>query len=236
MMRAIFPYDDEERLKDEFFSNVEVGFFVEVGASRPIDKSQTFRMEKRGWKGVLIEPQPELAAWLRRDRSVPVYAVACSSRANAGRTMPLLVGAWAHASLNSDYYIPGHKGRKFQTVDVPVTTVDDILLGVGAPAPIDFISIDVEFHEMEVLDGFDIARWRPRLILIEDVPADLQIHRYLRRRGYKWVRRTGVNSWYVPDQTPMAVSLFGRWQFIRKHVLGVPIRRLRDAKRRWRQQ
>jgi FkbM family methyltransferase len=232
-MRAIFPDQDEIRLKDEFFRDTQRGFFVDVGAFEPVERSQTFAMEQRGWKGVLIEPQPAVAARLRSERSVPVYAVACSSRANAGKTMPLLVAGGMHASLKPDYYIAGFKDKKLDTVDVPIMAVDDILREIGAPAPIDFVSIDVEFHELEVLDGFDIAHWRPRLILIEDVPADLRIHRYLRRRGYKWVRRTGLNSWYVPDQTPMPVSLFGRWQFIRKHILGVPFRRLRDAKRRW---
>jgi FkbM family methyltransferase len=232
-MRAIFPDQEEIRLKDEFFRDTQRGFFVDVGANEPVEQSQTYAMEQRGWKGVLIEPQPAVAARLRSERRVPVYAVACSARANAGKTMPLLVGGGMHASLKPDYYIAGFKDKKLDTVEVPIMTVDDILREIDAPGPIDFISIDVEFHELEVLDGFDIAHWRPRLILIEDVPADLRIHRYLRRRGYKWVRRTGLNSWYVPEQTPMPVSLFGRWQFIRKHILGVPFRRLRDAKRRW---
>ena len=45
-----------------------------------------------------------------------------------------------------------------------------------------------------------------------------------------------MNGWYVPKDMPVPMSLFGRWQFFRKHVLGVPMRRLRDAKRRWRRQ
>jgi len=131
---------------------------------------------------------------------------------------------------------PGSRGRALETVEVPIRTLDDILEDAGAPTPLDFVSIDVEFHEIEVLDGFNIRRWRPRLILIEDVRADLRIHRYLRRRGYAWVRRTGLNSWYMPEPAELPVSLFGRWQFVRKHILAVPLRRLRDAKRRWRRQ
>jgi FkbM family methyltransferase len=232
-MRSIFPDQDEISLKNDFFRDTPRGFFVDVGAFEPVRKSQSYDMEQRGWKGVLIEPQPAVAARLRSERSVPVYAVACSSRANAGKTMPLLIGGGMCASLNPDYYIAGFKGKTLDSVEVPIMTIDDILQEIGAPSPIDFISIDVEFHEVEVLDGFDVALWQPRLILIEDVPADLRIHGYLRRRGYKWVRRTGLNSWYVPEQTSMPVSLFGRWQFIRKHILGVPLRRLRDTKRRW---
>jgi FkbM family methyltransferase len=233
MVRAIFPDEDEARLKEDFFHNTRRGFFVDVGAFEPVRWSQTYALEQRGWNGVLIEPQPDVAARLRNQRRVPVYEVACSSPANSGKLLPLHLGGGRHASLREDYYIAGFKDKKLATVEVKVRTLDEILTAVGAPTPIDFVSIDVEFHELEVLDGFDLERWRPRLILIEDVAAGLQLHRYLRRRGYKWMRRTGLNGWYVPEDVSISVGLFGRWQFIRKHVLGVPFRRLRDAKRRW---
>ena len=232
-VRAIFPDEDEVWLKEDFFRSTQRGFFVDVGAFEPIEGSQSYALEQRGWNGVLIEPQPDVAARLRNQRRVPVYEVACSSPASSGKLLPLHVGGGMHASLREDYYIAGFKNWKLATVQVKIRTLDDILTEVGAPIPIDFVSIDVEFHEIEVLDGFDLERWRPRLILIEDVAAGLQLHRYLRRRGYKWVRRTGLNGWYVPEDMPVSVSLFGRWQFIRKHILGVPFRRLRDAKRRW---
>ena len=56
-------------------------------------------------------------------------------------------------------------------------TLDDILEQAEAPMPIDFVSIDVEGHEVEVLSGFDLARWRPRLILVEDHVTNLATHR-----------------------------------------------------------
>ena len=85
-----------------------------------------------------------------------------------------------------------------------------------------------------MLDGFDLERWRPRLILIEDLAFNLHIHRHLTRRGYKWVRRTGINGWYVPADAPIDVGWFGRLQFFRKHYLGTPFRLLREWKRRQR--
>ena len=235
-MRAVFPHRDEALLRDEFFRGTGRGFFVEVGACEPVEESQSYALEQRGWQGVLIEPQPGPAERLRRQRRAAVYEVACSSRANAGRVMPLSVGGRMLASLQPDYYIAGFENRQLAVVNVPVRTLDDILVEAGAPTPIDFVSIDVEYHELEVLDGFDIARWCPRLILIEDIVADLRIHHYLCARGYRWIRRTGQNGWYVPEPMAAPVSLFGHWQFLRKHVLAVPIRRLRDAKRRWLQQ
>jgi hypothetical protein len=53
----------------------------------------------------------------------------------------------------------------------------------------------------------------------------------MRAQGYKRVRRTGNNSWYVPGETDFPNSLFGRWQLLRKYYLSLPVRRLRDRLR-----
>jgi len=228
-MRAIFPGDAEERLKAEFFRTTPAGFFVDVGANAPKDGSQTWPMESRGWTGVLVEPQPDLAERLRQERRAKVYAVACSTPQNAGKTLTLYL-AGIQSSLKPDFYAAGM--QRSGTCDVPIMTLDQVLEDAGAPRALDFVSIDVEGHDIEVLDGFDLARWRPRLLLIEDVVQNLTLHRYLIRRGYRWFRRTGINSWYVPAGAAERVSLTGRLQFLRKYYLGLPFRVLREKKRR----
>jgi FkbM family methyltransferase len=236
-MRAIFPHHVENELKEAFFDRSTRGFFVDVGANDPKLASQTWHLEQLGWDGVLIEPQPDLAEELRKFRRTKVYAVACSSPANAGKSLPLHVAGsphmtGIHASFDPNFAVPDM--RRMGVIEVPVKTLDEILIDVKAPVPIDFVSIDVETHEIEVLEGFDISKWRPRLMLIEDLALDLRLHRYITRRGYKWIRRTGLNGWYVPADSPMRVSLFGRFQFLRKHYLATPFRRLREHSRRWR--
>jgi FkbM family methyltransferase len=230
-MMAIFPFEAQEDLKDEFFRGTSNGYFVDVGANDPQDGSQTWRFEQLGWDGVLVEPQHDLAARLQRERRGKVYAVACSSPQNSGKSMTLNV-AGIHSSLDPAFYVAGM--RRAGTSEVILRTLDEILIDAKAPAPLDFVSIDVEGHEIEMLEGFDLARWRPRLILIEDIALNLRIHRHLTRRGYKWIRRVGINGWYVPNDSPMTVSLAGRLQFFRKHYLGVPFRNLREWKRRLR--
>jgi hypothetical protein len=83
-------------------------------------------------------------------------------------------------------------------IEVPIRTLDSILTEAGTPEQFDFLSIDVEGHEIEVLRGFDIAWWRPQLILLEDHVADLARHRYLKAAGYRLIRRYENNGWYVP--------------------------------------
>lgn len=230
--RAIFPWIVEQQLREEFFAGTPKGFFVDVGANDPIEGSQTWHLEQKGWRGVLIEPQPMLAQKLKERRATLVFPCACSSPQNAGKTLPFQL-AGIQSSLNLNFFVAGM--RKDEIIEVPVRTLDDILTEAKAPVPIDLLSIDVESHEIDVLSGLTLKRWQPRLIFIEDTVLNLRLHRVLQSHGYKWVRRTGLNAWYVPIESSMSVSLFGRWQFFRKYYFGTPFRNVREAKRKVRE-
>jgi FkbM family methyltransferase len=220
--------EEEQRLIAEFFGGKR-GYFVEVGANEPRLRSQTYHLEQAGWTGLLIEPQPDVAERLRRERTARVFAVACSSTDNDGRTLPLHV-AGPLSSLDRSGMAPSAVPER--VIDVPVRTLDGILQEAGAPQNFDFLSIDVEGHELEVLRGFDLQHWRPQLILLEDHVADLSKHRYLRQAGYRIVRRYENNGWYVPADAD--VPCFTRWEILRKYYLALPIRQLRNVSRRLR--
>lgn len=138
----------------------------------------------------------------------------------------------AFSSFDPNLAVTGIRPDK--TIDVPVRTLDDILSEGQAPQPVDFLSIDVEGHEIDVLRGFDFARWRPRLILLEDHVTGLGKHLFMRSAGYRLIRRTGLNGWYVPREEAPALDWTGRWQILRKYYLALPFRIVRDFKRRLR--
>jgi len=211
-----------------FFAGRERGFFVEVGANEPQQRSQTWHLEQAGWNGILIEPQPDLADELQRARCAKVFAVACSSPENAARTLPLHV-AGPLSSLDRGGMAAGALPER--VIDVPIRTLDEILIEAQAPSPIDFLSIDVEGHELNVLRGFDIERWKPRLILLEDHVTDLAKHRFLTRAGYRLIRRFENNGWYVPADTDASIALAERWEILRKYYLALPFRMLRNFSR-----
>lgn len=227
-MRA--PLGHEMRLISTFFGE-GIGYFVEVGANDPHERSQTWYLEQAGWTGILIEPQPDLADKLRVMRSAKVFAVACSLPANAGHTLPLHV-AGPLSSLDRGRMAPGALPEKIITV--PIRTLDGVLEEAGAPEHFDFLSIDVEGHEIEVLSGFDIARWQPRLILLEDHVADLSKHHYLIAAGYRIIRRYENNGWYVPRESSVQCRWPDRWEILRKYYLALPFRVLRNLSRRLR--
>jgi hypothetical protein len=124
-------------------------------------------------------------------------------------------------------------GAKPETViEVPIRTLDSVLAEAGAPDRFDFLSIDVEGHEIEVLRGFDFNRWQPRLILVEDHVANLCKHRFLVAAGYRLIRRFENNGWYVPRGS--TVRRTGHWNILRKYYLALPFRVMRNTSRRLR--
>jgi hypothetical protein len=164
-------------------------------------------------------------------RKARVFAAACSSPGNAGRERPLHV-AGPLSSLDRRSMAPGATPEK--VINVPTRTLDSILEEAGSPAAFDFLSIDVEEHEIEVLRGFDISRWRPKLIMIEDHVADLSKHRYLNAAGYRIIRRYENNSWYAPRESMARFQWSDRWEIIRRYYLALPFRMLRNLSRRLR--
>ncbi len=213
----------EPELVWEFFERKTHGFFVEVGANEPQVGSQTWLLESKGWHGLLIEPLPHLAERLRAQRlNSRVIQAACGPR-----THPESVDFF-------EAECPGHSGLQKHLVDateryravhrVPMLSLEEILAEAGCPA-VDFLSIDVEGMELQVLRGLDFSSCAPALMLVEDHLFSLKTHSHLRRSGYRLLRRTGLNNWYVPrrDQTHQP-ALFERIKLWRKVWAGTPLR------------
>lgn len=213
-MASVFRGDREQELTAAFLP--AHGFFVEVGAYEPITYSQTFHLEQAGWRGLLIEPVPTQAKKLKDVRRAQVIAAACGSPEQHGRTLKLFCNGQQSSLVH----------QTDNPISVPVFTLDSMLARTRQRT-VDFLSVDVEGAELDVLQGFSFSRYRPKLILLEDFAEDFTRHNFMRRQGYKRVRRTGNNSWYVPQQTHFALSFFDRLQLLRKYYLSVPFRKLR---------
>jgi FkbM family methyltransferase len=214
----------------EFFLRAPDGFFIEVGANEPSNLSQTFLLEQKGWKGILVEPQPACCERLRqrRPRSTVVQA-ACGPPAQKGKALFRIASHNDRSSLAG--FEPDEDVEFTGTIEVDLVTLDEVLERAGNPR-VDFLSIDVEGGELEVLSGFSLARHAPALVLVEDHVETLRLHSYMKSRGYKLVRRTGSNNWYVPASTPFPVGWGERLRLLRKMQLGTPLRKLKRLLKR----
>jgi hypothetical protein len=112
---------------------------------------------------------------------------------------------------------PAADSESVGNISVQCKTLDELLLEEGNPT-LDYVSIDVEGNELAVLRGFDFTRHKPALVLLEDHMKHFQLHRYMRRRGYRLVKRTGVNNWYVPNAAGFSLTGWQEWLWLTKRL------------------
>jgi len=190
----------EDLLLWNFFERKRGGFYVDVGAYDGVGLSNSYFFEAIGWSGVLVEAAPELQrpAAMARPHSRVVHAAAGNGSGTIRFT--LAEGDAGVATLSSatpDLPRIAREGGRTRQVEVPVMTLDEILKDVREP--IDFISLDVEGSELAALQGLDLQRFAPRVLVIEDNSggADRGVAEHLAQRGYIERFRVEQNAFYT---------------------------------------
>jgi len=207
----------------EFFDFSCEGFFVDVGAFHSKEMSQTWLLEKLGWKGILIEALPDNAQELRQNRSSSkVYETAISCPEKVGTADFYVSSAYGDKS-GLTQNITDNLRQYRSCITVSVTTLDQVLENEGNPN-VDFLTIDVEGAELDCLKGFSFKKRHPRLILVEDVVLNRDLHNYILSKEYRLLKRTQWNNWYVPKDCSRYPSLLERFGLFRKMYLGTFLR------------
>lgn len=199
----------------ELFTGKRTGFYIEVGAFDGHDQSVTLAFEQIGWTGLLIEAIPERADQCRTNRpnSTVVHTALGQPDSPDSTEFIVVQGANSAAMLSYDpkrsrttehIDIIRTLGASTRTVRVPMRTMDSVLdelAGTGREPTdgIDFAVIDVEGAELSLLKGWDLDRWQPRVLIVEDntMGRNSEILDYLRPRGYTDVMRLGLNIVFV---------------------------------------
>jgi FkbM family methyltransferase len=198
----------EDRLLQALLGGKGAGTCVEVGANDGRSGSNSLFFEQNGWDCILVEANPELCATLRRERTGQVFECAASAEEGvatlqlsegevwADQISTICTGEEAERSLK--------RGRvTTRAVQVRTRRLDDIL-DEARLTQIDFITIDVEGHELEVLKGLTLDKWRPTILIIEDNVrfTGRGVRDHLNRQGYVRFHRTGINDWYAHQSNP----------------------------------
>lgn len=195
--------------KMEKYLGYKNGFYVELGANDGITQSNTYFLERGlGWRGLLIEPSPQnfLKCLANRSRSNVVRCAACVSFEYGQKFVEIIYSNLMSTpiGLESDIGDPMEQAEKGLTWLPPgevtftygakAETLNALLIQAGAPRVVDFLSLDVEGSEIEVLKGVDHAFHRFKYILVEcrNFP---KLRDYLLSHGYIYIEALSAHDY-----------------------------------------
>jgi FkbM family methyltransferase len=181
------------------------GYFVEFGAAGGVRLSNTWLLETTfGWTGIVAEPHP--AFWPSLDRNRSCFKSRKCVYSVSGETIEFL--ALEQGELSRIASIDPHdkherKGarRNGERIVCETISLNDLLAEAGAPPEIDYLSVDTEGSEFEILSRLDFEAWRFNAISVEHnfTGTRDRVHQLLKANGYrrKWEAFTRFEDWYV---------------------------------------
>ncbi len=178
--------------------------YVDVGAHHPFDLSITASLYSLGWRGILVEADPDFAAELRRHRPGD-QIVEMAAGDHAGEiTFYRVAGTGLGTVSEAEARAAGASGFEVAEFTVATAALNQIVEStIGIDSPIHFMSIDVEGAEPLVLAGLDLNVIRPWVVCIEAIdaatlePNHAAWESQLLDRNYINAAFDGINRWYV---------------------------------------
>ena len=198
------------------FSDQREGFYVDVGAGHPVADNVSCWFYQRGWRGIVVEPQPQLIELYAhiRPRDIRECCVLGDAKGEVDfhdverlHGFSTIVPQFAESATGF--------GARYETRKVPMRTLAEICETHGAPR-IDFLKVDVEGAEAQVLAGGDWTRHRPRVVVCEALAPGslaenwLDWEPFLIERDYEFVLFDGLNRFYVDRAETDLLARFPR--------------------------
>jgi FkbM family methyltransferase len=196
-----YAQEGEDMVLSRFFGSKNNGFYVDVGAHHPQRFSNTYTFYKRGWKGINIDAMPgsmELFEKLRpRDTNLELGVSSTEESATYYIFNEPALNTFSEEEARKKNGIGNYKIiRKLQIPSLKLCTILD--RNVPPNINIDFMSIDVEGLDMDVLISNDWNKYRPHIIVVEDIGFELspqalstnKLYQFLVSYNYELVGKT----------------------------------------------
>ena len=181
----------------EYFKHKKKGYFIDVGATNGITGSNTYLLEKKyNWNGICIEPQDNTYHELIRNRDCHTDNSLLFSK--KGKTFDFS-NAGDLGGITD--YIDKHLGaKKSKQTKKTTNTLNNILIKYNAPKYIDYMSLDTEGSELEILKGINFDKYHFGIMNIEHnfmEPRRSDIRKFLENKGYKYYKEKNVDDYYI---------------------------------------
>ena len=193
----------EEWIFRDFFQGQRGGFFVDIGAGHYQNGSNTHFLEiERGWRGIAVDAQEQYRVDYEKHRPATRFFTLFVSDVSDTDVRLHVPEAFPYAASADREFAAAHRrGGEISDVRVPTITLNDLLQRERVDR-IDLLVMDIELAEPRALAGFDIGRYRPRLVCIESHPQNRQtLLNYFYDHGYvvvgKYLRMDTQNLYFA---------------------------------------
>ena len=179
------------------------GFFVEFGATNGKDLSNTYILEKQyGWKGILAEPAKSWHSSLKTNRNCSIETNCVWSESNQALLFNEVQSkelSTLDSFADSDMHADSRKSGKRYFVNT--ISLEELLIRHGAPQIVDYLSVDTEGSEYEILRGFNFNKYKFNFISCEHNFTESRelVHGLLVENGYRRILEevSKFDDWYI---------------------------------------
>lgn len=199
-----FSQTGEDRIVDFYLGNLKTGFYVDIGANDPVYQSNTYLFYKKGWSGVCVEPnilQCGLIKMVRpRDKVLNIGLGPVEGTLDFYILDPDTLSTFSENEAKRLKDL-GHKTVKVKKV--PVKTLAQVFKDINHS--VDFLSIDTEGMDLEILKSNDWQKYRPKILVVETIEyhgnrgvrTNKLYDKFMAERGYIKLADTYINGIYV---------------------------------------
>jgi FkbM family methyltransferase len=210
-----YAQNHEDVVLARVFKDQPRGFYIDIGAWDPTVESVTKHFYDRGWRGINVEPIRSLYAKFVRERPADVNLCTLVGAHNGSEPFNIWDGTGLSAiDEHFDATVLETAGYRRTTTVAPMTTLGDIVRR-HCRSDVDFLKIDVEGYERQVLEGNDWSACRPRVIVLEAIkpilpgqdaldytPTWHEWEHLLAAQGYEFALFDGLNRFYYRSEEP----------------------------------
>lgn len=213
--RVSYAQNREDIILSGFFDKLEKGFYVDVGANHPDTLSITKYFYDQGWSGINIEPNPALYKEIVSQRSRDINLNIGAADKAGELTLREYPGGDGLSTFSektqASYQEKGSEYKKntddFVDRVVPVKPLSQIFAENNVET-IQFMNVDVEGFEYEVIAGNDWSKFRPQVICIESNHIVKDWRPLLKKANYELLFFDGLNNYYVANECDQIIKNF----------------------------
>jgi FkbM family methyltransferase len=149
------------------FKNQKTGFFIDIGCNHPVYNNNTYLLHRKGWVGLNIDLDEECIKLFNQFRPDDINVNCAVSSINTNKDVYFYHNKSPINTLEK-IYSEKHSTKVKEIKKINALTLDTIINDNHlTDKQIDFLSIDVEGHELDVLKGFNIKKYNPKVIIVE---------------------------------------------------------------------